>query len=783
MFWFIVAVVFLVLWIQERKDSQKLRQEINSLKTTSTTGQSVAQSATNVQPNAVAAPVATVAPTSISLQPQAQSQAPPQPTPTEEELTQIRENRSQHNLNLLLYTGSFLIVAAMGLFMTLTLPSYMKLSGLVLATLIFYSGGLVLYEESKRLKMAATAFVGTGLAILPFNGVALILLGGVSPTSAWVAISLIGLVAYAMAAIKLQSQLISYLTIAFVISLSLSIISSGGLTIVWYFVTVVLVTTILSAINYFKPKLIPKVFIQPIEKSSIIATPIALVLSLIAYNGMSLLYYKILFGVATLHYLVQWLEYKKWGYELSARALLQITIMLFVIDAVPFYEESGRIAINIWWYALLAVQVIFSMVRAKAAGVKVVAEETVVGVASGLMVLSLPMWASIDNGELGVAISLLTVGAITTAAAFRFKHVFWGYGSLAISVILPIYIMRQVITPSLPYEYVSMIFALFGAGLMGYMWSKRQQVLQWGNNNVGVFLSVSMMTYITMTVLTGYITENPLSAMLSGLVGVVLSLTLSYLMQKSWALIAANISLMIVINMIWEWGGLDSEWRLSGVLAISAAIFYAMYWLHTSSSDKERQLISLFSTVTALMFGVMINILSSDTGHVVFASLSLLAVSAIIGQYAYTKKIYHLVEGMIYLATFALQRLVGVLYPDASLLVLYGHWWAATIIAVGIIRKMLNNERIAIALVFLSAPTAWMALIDGGTYQLLFLVESAAIAVAGFAYKRQWIQWWGIVSVILSVLYFIKGYTTLILLLLGFALIGFVVWKLTRPKK
>lgn len=113
--------------------------------------------------------------------------------------------------------------------------------------------------------------------------------------------------------------------------------------------------------------------------------------------------------------------------------------------------------------------------------------------------------------------------------------------------------------------------------------------------------------------------------------------------------------------------------------------------------------------------------------------------------------------------------------------IVYTQWWAITIFAVAAWRKDYKT-RLIIALLFITLPTGLSALSQGGGYVWLFLVEHLIIAIAGAVYRKQWVMWWGIVSVILSIMYFIREYTALMLLLLGFLLIAFVVWRLMRGK-
>jgi hypothetical protein len=117
-----------------------------------------------------------------------------------------KERVTLRNLNTLLYMGSFLLVAAAATFIAAAMPEMVRLIGLIIVVILFYGAGIILHIKVPRLRPAAIAFTGTGLAILPFVGIALTMLGDMDASLAWLTISIIGLGAYSIASIVLQSQ-------------------------------------------------------------------------------------------------------------------------------------------------------------------------------------------------------------------------------------------------------------------------------------------------------------------------------------------------------------------------------------------------------------------------------------------------------------------------------------------------------------------------------------------------------------------------------------------------
>lgn len=130
-------------------------------------------------------------------------------------------------------------IAAAAAFIATSMPAAVRLSGLWLVIGAFYIVGLVLHAKVTYLQPAAIAFVGTGLALIPFAGIALSQLGGLSEGWSWFITSVIGLICYAIATIRLSSNIVGYLTIAFSLSLAASTIATVSGPAVLYFVALI----------------------------------------------------------------------------------------------------------------------------------------------------------------------------------------------------------------------------------------------------------------------------------------------------------------------------------------------------------------------------------------------------------------------------------------------------------------------------------------------------------------------------------------------------------------
>lgn len=860
----------------------------------------------------------------------------PQPILSEEELAEQRQRETLQNLNILLYVASFLIVAAAALFVTLIMPAEVKLFSLIFVTLAFYVGGMVLHVNSERLRPAAVAFVGTGLAILPFIGFALILLGGLSGETAWFVTSVLGLLMYAYAAVRLQSQLVSYLTMAFVLSLALSAVSTLSLSLVWYFIVTIGVSLLCNSLHILWPKLMPSVFAKPIEQTGQLTTPLALVASLFVTSDMQLYMYEVLYGVATAHYLVVWLEKRQLLYEMIVRVLAHITLLIVAVDVTQLASE--RIQFGIWLIALAAVQSLYSLVRVqpRSEDVQMLQVERIfLCVSLGMMGLGVAWWSGMLHVWVYTVAGLSVIGVTALAATLRLREAGWAYVGLLSSVLLPFVLLRQVFEPAVSYEVIAGGFTILGIfALMGLEQARARNksaavqtmlvvatvvyavtvslcgILAYDGHTIGwttlltaaLFVALSYVTRLLLFEVVGglfviasvaswiavssldehwrvlstvavaavlilagasahhfnhersrrdgmaclgavvlaclvfttfdtsdsvvprvatvlllaaavvgvavrFLTHTtrsvlqqlsqlvylgyPFLALIvswqAGMGWVTLVFTVyaallwvgSYVERQPLLLAIGNVVLVGMLNALWYWLEFDTSWHLYGVAWIATSVFYVVYWLMYDKKDVVRQQISLVSVYLVLIFAVAGGLLSSQMEFVLAAVGSLLAGAAVLAVQGYLDGKRDYIEAAVYMGTFALQRMVSVLIPETNLVV-YGHWWAIITALMAWWRSENYKPRAIVALAFVTGSSGIYALMGESGYPLLFLIEHLLVLIVGAVFRRAWAMWWGVIAVVLAVLYFLRDYTFLAPLFLGILLIIFVVWRLSK---
>lgn len=190
--------------------------------------------------------------------------APAVPRESAAERAARKEKRDRQNINITLYVASLLLVAAGALFIGTGLPAILRFAGVVAITALFYAGGLMLHARAPRLRPAAVAFAGTGLALIPVAGLAMYNFTLPDGPAAWLVTSFIGTVAYVAAAVRMDSRVLAYLSLTFVVSTAWSGISVVGGALLWYFAALIAIAVVLTLLALTRPRWMPSVFLKPL---------------------------------------------------------------------------------------------------------------------------------------------------------------------------------------------------------------------------------------------------------------------------------------------------------------------------------------------------------------------------------------------------------------------------------------------------------------------------------------------------------------------------------------
>ncbi|MFF1883252.1 hypothetical protein ACFVVC_17490 [Pseudarthrobacter sp. NPDC058196] len=175
-----------------------------------------------------------------------------------------RERRDRQNINITLYVASLLLVAAAALFVGSGLPPMLRFVGVGAVTAMFYSLGFGLHAKIARLRPAAVAFTGTGLALVPVSGLALYNFAWHNGPATWLLTSVVGTAAYVAAAIRLESKVLTYLSLTFVVSSAWSGVAVLGGALVWYFAALISVALAFTMLSLVRPAWLPPLFAGPL---------------------------------------------------------------------------------------------------------------------------------------------------------------------------------------------------------------------------------------------------------------------------------------------------------------------------------------------------------------------------------------------------------------------------------------------------------------------------------------------------------------------------------------
>lgn len=674
------------------------------------------------------------------------------------------DSQSIRNLNVLLFVSSLLFVAAGAAFVSAAMPESIKLLGIWALVAAFYAVGLFL-QDSKKLRPAGIAFAGTGLGLLPFAGLALYQLTSMSGNAAWLITSLIGSVAYFYAAITMRSQVVSYLTLAFVLSFAASFGGTVALPMVWSFVAIIAVSIAINLFAYAWPDLVPAVFREPIEASAQIVVPLTIVASLFFTDKMSLGSYELITGVSLAYYVVSWLQTGSATYRHLVRALAQILILLVVWDV----SSASTTTLGVTLAVTAVVQQILSMLLRKRESQQ---ESWVwIGLMQCVMFIAPIFWLGSTYVEELLTINYLLLGALSLTATMVFRVTAAAIPGVIMSVLLPFIVGRLLLDPPLSWEMLSIWFA-FGAGLMvlGRLYLNKARAGQ-----SKLLLDASFIVYVALSILLAMTTTTVAVVIL--LVAAALFWVYSYVARLPLLSVLGNVSVVWAVSRLFADSTITSDWRPLAVLGIVGPVLYGAAWYMISQKDEKRTLglLAVFWIVAAVTITTSF---FNDATEISAAALLILVAGtlAIEGQ---RQKQQGIIEAAAYIATFGLQRIVAIGSDGEVNMLIYAHWWALTIFAVGRWFGKSDSRTVA-AMAIVTFMSAIYALGEGGMYQLLFLAEHVAVLIVGVLTNRQWAIRWGLIASILAILWFLKDIAYVALAFLGLVVIGIVIWRLNR---
>ena len=673
-----------------------------------------------------------------------------------------------------------MLVGAAAIFVGFTpgISEIIKFAALVILVVGLYGGGLLLHLNVAKVRPAAVAFVGSGLALIPFVGLAFYNYILPDASLAWWLTSVLGFAAFWLALLRIRAQILSYVSIAFVFSLSTSTVSILDLPIVWYFVAVIVTSSLLMLIGHKKSDGILKDLALPLEQNAQLATPVALIGSLFLFNSIGAIEYTLITGVGALHYAVNALSFytdkTRYIYWTLARSL---TVVFALFLTYHFSQEPVWLGLTLLVAGILTH--IYSLHRLHAA--KDNRELGWLAIVQIFLIVTALLWQDTLLLTSGASALLFIVSVQQLLQTHRSEY--FSGGIIALLAFPFVFAMALNGDSSIATSYLSLIALILACSLIGIRMLR--QVYQTDGFRLAmtagysVLLAQSIIYVLLQTNLTW------IGAIFATVAFVVYYI--SFIEKQPVIHLGSNILAVIGAYFLLKEAGVMNEWLVLGTAWIAALLWYALRWYfdlyEDGEPDTDRIDIMFGSAFTVLVVGALYSSLAFDS-TVVAASLTGCIAAAILAYEGYVRKNYYLYEAAIAVFTIALQRLIYVTYPGASLLV-YTHWWAFTSAAIAALRLQRGERegarvRGVITLVILSVPTGLFALSDPDSYQLLFLLEHVALLVAGFVLQKKLVLLWSAVAIGLAVLWLLSSYTYILLILISLGLIALAIWRLAR---
>lgn len=711
-------------------------------------------------------------------------------TDSEIDQAELKAKHDLQNINTVLYVASFLLVAAVALFIGTSLPESVRFVGVWVVTALFYIIGLYLHRRIEKLRPAAVAFVGTGLAILPFTGIAMYNLVLADASICWFVTSIIGVLTFVYAAVSLRSQVVAYLALAFMVSMATSSVATLGAGLIWYFVVLIGFGSLMTFISMLKPSWISPLFLGPIQASNQWIVPLTIAASLLSFMALRLTDYWVILLISAVYYgAVAASSRDARGFPmLSMRLLSSLAVILMVLD----FSDSWKItSVTISIVGIL--QIVLSSILHKNDEVDIDVSYVcswlgfLAQVIAPLFVLGDSSWGLIASGQLFA----MAVMGFLFSASFK-KPELSAFSIFAIAV-LPILIGLKVVSPSLDSYLIALIFTiltLISVGVMSIFRStKKLEIAEQLSIISGAIFAIEALVF-TSNISAGW------GVLIWAIVAIV-AYYVSYVQRLPWLNIISNG--LFAVTALWAltFIGVPGYWRWPVVSWIAVVVFYGVYYWLAKSSRKSYATCFWWSSVIVGLLVNLVGLVGSNitTDGVLITSLSalcLLFIAGVIIIKGNRDKIYGFVDLGVIIGTVALQRLVG-LHAEGLNFLVYTHWWAVMIAILAYFYyslglKSKSKTRIIIALSFVTVFSGIMALIssvniDNVPYRAIFLVEHILILISGLYLSRKLYTIWGAVGVTLAILWMLSGMTYILLAFAALVLICIAIYALTKPSK
>ncbi|MEI6498834.1 MAG: DUF2157 domain-containing protein [bacterium] len=657
------------------------------------------------------------------------------PNPTIEQSMADRF-KSLQNINVLLYVGAFMVVIAAGIFVGF---NYQSLSGnfkiifMTIFTLAFYFAGLWSYLKSDKIKEAGLTFLTIGLILFPLVGLAFFKFSDVGHGNiVWFATSIVTTVLYVLSLYLVKKTYLAYFVTFISLSLFESTVSLFGVPIYYFAWGMALFSIIFILISKVSQK--DNLLSDSFALSGKIFLPISILLSLLTL-GDSLMAVAINLLLASLFYFLANLLEIKQGLK---EGFLALSLVLLPIGIMLILTEKNISNVNMAYvFGLLTVAYLvgYEAIRSKLADKR----PALVIIISGL--IPVLMCFLFVGDYKGIVLTLLYALLVNAYCFYRGKEIFNLVLALGSIMIIPKYILTLIQNDSL--EMASLVYIILGFLLFSlhYLIKRFDE-----RGNPISFIAYLLSFGISTVVLFG--SSNHLEATLLFLFNALFFYGLSYLKNRNvFEAISSIILLLVAINF-------GQYLDLSHINYIYIFMIYGAILFGLSMLPTRKSTVFSYIGLVGVLFGAIYGV--SEQSLLPISALALFGAMSLIKSFE---------EKSIPAQYFS----YGVFVLVLEWLFNYNHWtqiqiftlpWSLFFGAVALHRSKLKDTNgvdlaSSASLVFLTIPILLQSFFasDGPVYALLLGLESVALILVGIAINYKLILRWGIVFLIIDVLY------------------------------
>lgn len=233
----------------------------------------------------------------------------------------VKPDMSQQSvINVILFTGALLIVSAAAAFIATSTSPVLKALSMWVAVALFYGVGIWLYSR-KNLRQVGVAFMGIGLALVPFAAVVLTVTMQIEAILSWLLASILAAVLSVHMLWLIRSEVAGYISIFSMISLAVAVSRNVSEDIFWIFVPIMLVGFGLQLLRQFSARPLADWVQRPVSVMSIVNPLVTLAVSIPYFSAIGYVKFEILLLIALVQFALYAVHLKSYAYELAVRAL------------------------------------------------------------------------------------------------------------------------------------------------------------------------------------------------------------------------------------------------------------------------------------------------------------------------------------------------------------------------------------------------------------------------------------------------------------------------------